>query len=79
MRKPKGCDDCNRTGYSGRTGLHEILSIDNETRRLIQNKASVDDIRKSAMKHGMRTLKQDGIWKVLKGDTDIEKVRAVCF
>ncbi len=79
MRKPKGCDDCNKTGYSGRTGLHEILSIGAETRRLIQNKASVDDIRKSAIKHGMRTLKQDGIWKVLKGDTDIEKVRAVCF
>lgn len=78
MSKPKGCDNCNNKGYSGRTGLHEIMVTDEETKRLIQTKALVDDIRKSAIKHGMRTLKQDGIWKVSKGDTEIEKVRSVC-
>ncbi|MBI4666693.1 MAG: GspE/PulE family protein [Nitrospinae bacterium] len=78
MCKPKGCEKCNKTGYKGRTGLHEVLVMDMETKRLIQSKALVDDIRASALRHGMRTLKMDGIWKVLKGDTDMEKVRQVC-
>lgn len=78
MCKPKGCDRCNNTGYKGRTGLHEVLVMDMETKRLIQSKSLVDLIRESAVRHGMRTLKQDGIWKVLKGDTTIEKVREVC-
>ncbi|MBF0291010.1 MAG: general secretion pathway protein GspE, partial [Nitrospinae bacterium] len=76
--KPKGCQKCGNTGFKGRTGLHEVLVMDMETKRLIQSKALVDLIRESAIRHGMRTLKQDGIWKVLKGDTTIEKVREVC-
>ncbi|MBF0633385.1 MAG: Flp pilus assembly complex ATPase component TadA [Nitrospinae bacterium] len=78
MCKPKGCQKCGNTGFKGRTGLHEVLVMDMETKRLIQSKALVDLIRESAIRHGMRTLKQDGIWKVLKGDTTIEKVREVC-
>lgn len=78
MFKPKGCDRCDKSGFKGRTGLHEILVMDQDTKRLIQTKGTVDEIRDSAIKHGMRTLKQDGIWKVLKGDTTIEKVRQVC-
>lgn len=78
MRIPKGCSKCNFTGFKGRTGLHEMLVINPEIKRLIQRKATVDEIRDSAIKHGMKTLKQDGIWKVLRGDTTIEKVRSVC-
>jgi type II secretory ATPase GspE/PulE/Tfp pilus assembly ATPase PilB-like protein len=78
MCKPKGCEKCGNTGYKGRTGLHEVLVMDPATKRLIQSKSLVDNIRISAVEHGMRTLKQDGIWKVLKGDTTIEKVREVC-
>ncbi len=78
MFKPKGCDKCNDTGFRGRTGLHEVLTMDPETKRLVQSRALVDDIRKSAIAAGMRTLKQDGIFKVLKGDTTIEQVRTVC-
>ena len=78
MCKPKGCYKCDNTGFKGRTGLHEILVMDLDTKRLIQTKGTVDDIREYAIKHGIQTLKQDGIWKVLKGDTTIEKVRQVC-
>ncbi|MGK7345323.1 MAG: GspE/PulE family protein [Candidatus Nitrospinota bacterium M3_3B_026] len=78
MCRPKGCDKCDKSGFKGRTGLHEILVMDTQTKRLIQTKGTVDEIRDSAIRHGMRTLKQDGIWKVLKGDTTIEKVRQVC-
>lgn len=78
MFKPVGCEKCNKSGFSGRTGVHEIFVMDSDTKRLIQNKAAIDDIRDSASRNGMRTLKQDGIWKVTKGDTTIEMVRSVC-
>lgn len=77
MHKPEGCDKCNNTGFRGRIGVHEILVISPETKRLIQKNAPAGEIRDSAIRHGMRTLKQDGILKVLKGDTNIEKVRYV--
>lgn len=78
MRKPKGCEKCNKTGWKGRTGLHEILPMNLEIKKLIQEKATVEKIRDASIRGGMRTMKQDGIWKVLKGDTTIEAVRSVC-
>lgn len=78
MYSPKGCPKCNNSGFKGRTGLHEILITNKEIKHLIQEKATVDEIREAAIKNGMITLKQDGILKVLKGDTTIEKVRSVC-
>ncbi|MDH5756304.1 MAG: ATPase, T2SS/T4P/T4SS family [Nitrospinota bacterium] len=75
--KPKGCEKCNNTGLKGRTGLHEIMNMNLELKKLIQKKATVEEMRDAALRNGMRTLKQDGIWKVLKGDTTMELVRAV--
>jgi type II secretory ATPase GspE/PulE/Tfp pilus assembly ATPase PilB-like protein len=79
MCKPRGCSRCNNSGFKGRTGIHEILVMNQEMKKLIQQKAPAEQIRESAIKNGMRTLKQDGIWKVLKGDTTFDRVRAVCL
>ena len=73
-----GCKKCGGTGYQGRTGLYELLVNDATVRRQIQSRAAVTCIAASAAAAGMRSLKQDGIRKVLAGVTDIKQVRAVC-
>jgi type II secretory ATPase GspE/PulE/Tfp pilus assembly ATPase PilB-like protein len=75
----KGCEVCGGTGYKGRVGLHELLAGSDEIKRLIQEHARVAQILATALEEGMRTLKQDGIEKVLQGITDIQQVRAVCI
>jgi type II secretory ATPase GspE/PulE/Tfp pilus assembly ATPase PilB-like protein len=72
----KGCSQCNNTGYKGRAGLHELLSVSREIRRLIQTGANAETLLNQALKEGMRTLRQDGIEKVLSGITSMEDVRA---
>ena len=79
LKKPVGCNQCSDTGYSGRTGLHEVLEGTDEIKRMIMNKSLIEDIRVQAMKEGMTTLKQDGILKVFKGDCDLKQVLAVCI
>ncbi|MGQ0751652.1 MAG: GspE/PulE family protein [Betaproteobacteria bacterium] len=75
----KGCDTCSSTGYKGRVGLHELLVGTDEIKKLVQEHARVAEILAVALENGMRTLKQDGIEKVLQGITDIHEVRAVCI
>ena len=79
LYKPKGCDSCNDTGYSGRMGIHELLIGTDEQKRLIQSMANVNDLRKQAIKDGMSTLKQDGIEKIFQGKLDLLQVRKVCI
>jgi type II secretory ATPase GspE/PulE/Tfp pilus assembly ATPase PilB-like protein len=79
LKKPVGCSDCNDTGYLGRTGLHEVLEGTDEIKRMIMNKALVEELRTQAIKDGMTTLKQDGILKIFKGDCDLKQVLAVCI
>lgn len=79
MCKPVGCQACNYTGYKGRMAIHELLTSDDEMKKLIQSKAPVFKIGAHAMQMGMLTLKQDGIWKILQGHTDIKQVRSVCI
>jgi type II secretory ATPase GspE/PulE/Tfp pilus assembly ATPase PilB-like protein len=74
-----GCDACSNTGYKGRVGLHELLLGSDQVKKLIQEHARVAEILAVALNDGMRTLKQDGIEKVLQGITDIHQVRAVCI
>ncbi|MBI5188555.1 MAG: GspE/PulE family protein, partial [Nitrospirae bacterium] len=74
--RPKGCSNCNHTGYRGRTGIHELLIGSPTIKRLIQTKALMEDIREQAIKEGMRTLFQDGVAKVFKGFTDLKQVRS---
>ncbi len=75
--KGRGCEACRFTGYSGRTGIFEILLLTDELRELILSKASSQQIRDAAMQQGMRTLYQDGMLKVAKGITTIEEVERV--
>jgi type II secretory ATPase GspE/PulE/Tfp pilus assembly ATPase PilB-like protein len=75
----KGCDTCSNTGYKGRVGLHELVMGTDDIKKLIQEHARVAEMLATALENGMRTLKQDGIEKVLQGITDIHEVRAVCI
>jgi type II secretory ATPase GspE/PulE/Tfp pilus assembly ATPase PilB-like protein len=75
----KGCDTCSNTGYKGRVGLHELLMGSDDIKKLIQEHARVAEMLATGLENGMRTLKQDGIEKVLQGITDIHEVRAVCI
>lgn len=72
-----GCDDCKHTGYMGRTAIYEILIIDNDIRDLIMARKSADAIKKLAMEHGMRTLRQDGWEKIKLGITTPAEVMRV--
>jgi type II secretory ATPase GspE/PulE/Tfp pilus assembly ATPase PilB-like protein len=72
-----GCEHCDRTGYQGRIGLYELLVADAAIKRLLQSKAHVAEVKSAAIAAGMRTLKQDGIEKVLQGVTDVQQVNAV--
>jgi type II secretory ATPase GspE/PulE/Tfp pilus assembly ATPase PilB-like protein len=77
--RPKGCAKCGNTGYKGRIGLHELLVGTDEIKRRIQKRESIEELRKQAMRDGMTTLLQDGIQKVIQGQTDFKQVRAVCM
>ena len=72
----RGCDRCDQTGFRGRTGMHELLSMSRGLRQLVQNGARAEEIQRLALSEGMRTLRQDGIEKVLAGHTTIGEVRA---
>lgn len=77
LNKAVGCAQCNHTGYHGRFGLYELLTVTPEIKRLIQFRAPVSELLPAAIHAGMRTLKQDGICKVLQGKTDMVQIRAV--
>jgi type II secretory ATPase GspE/PulE/Tfp pilus assembly ATPase PilB-like protein len=71
-----GCNHCNQSGQKGRAGLHELMTVTRELRRLIQTGARAEELQRQALLDGMRTLRQDGIEKVLAGITSMEEVRA---
>ncbi|HUO43918.1 MAG TPA: ATPase, T2SS/T4P/T4SS family [Burkholderiales bacterium] len=77
--EPVGCEVCGGGGYKGRVGLHELLIGTDAIKKNIQEHARVAEMFATALETGMRTLKQDGIEKVLMGITDIHQVRAVCI
>jgi len=79
LYKAKGCEACSNTGYKGRVGLHELLLASDVIKKLIQEHARVAEILAVSLEEGMRTLKMDGIEKVLQGITDMPQVRAVCI
>jgi type II secretory ATPase GspE/PulE/Tfp pilus assembly ATPase PilB-like protein len=79
LYRPKGCAKCSTSGYKGRMGIHELLVATDEVKRLIQHRTPIEELRQQAMRDGMTTLLQDGIFKVLQGHTDFLQVRAVCI
>ncbi|MBC7957347.1 MAG: pilus assembly protein PilB, partial [Cytophagales bacterium] len=76
MHHSAGCEHCGHTGHRGRAGLHELMVVSREVRRLIQTGARAEELQRTAMLEGMRTLRQDGIEKVLQGVTSLAEVRA---
>lgn len=72
--KGKGCPICNNSGYKGRIGLYEVMPIKEEIKELILSRASTSEIKKEAIRLGMKTLRQSGIIKIRDGLTTIEEV-----
>ncbi len=79
LYEPVGCDSCSDSGYKGRLGLHELLIATDAVKKNIQEHARVAEMLVTALGEGMRTLKQDGMEKVLEGITDMKQVRMVCI
>ncbi|MFQ5904718.1 MAG: GspE/PulE family protein, partial [Candidatus Binatia bacterium] len=79
LYRGKGCGTCNKTGYKGRTGIHELLIATDEIKRLVQARATVPEILKVAVEQGMTTLVQDGVVKSIQGWTDYKQVKAVAM
>jgi type II secretory ATPase GspE/PulE/Tfp pilus assembly ATPase PilB-like protein len=72
-----GCEACGKSGFKGRAGLHELMVMDKDLKQLVQTGKRAEEIQQQAMTTGMRTLRQDGIEKVLMGVCSIEEVRAI--
>lgn len=70
----KGCDRCNNTGHKGRTGIHELIIIDDDIRDMISTGASTDQLRNGCRAKGMSTLRQSGLDAIFKGVTTIDEV-----
>ena len=74
---PNGCDACGHTGYRGRTGIFELMQVNEEIRHLIHEGQGEQGLRRAARENGMRTLREDGVAKVLAGETSLEEVLRV--
>ncbi|CAN5537752.1 ATPase, T2SS/T4P/T4SS family [soil metagenome] len=74
---PVGCDRCRRTGYKGRMGIFEMFVIDDDVRHMINNRKSTLLLRQKARELGMRTLREDGVRKVLGGMTSADEVISI--
>ena len=72
-----GCDECSGTGYRGRTGLYELLQLDDDIRSEVMRRRGSSDLRRLAVEHGMRTLYEDGLRQVRAGVTTLEEVLRV--
>jgi general secretion pathway protein E/type IV pilus assembly protein PilB len=73
----RGCNECNLTGYRGRLGIFEIFVINDEVRHMIYDQTSAAELRQRARELGMRTLREDGLRKVISGTTTMEEVLRV--
>ncbi len=79
LYRAKGCKECNFIGYHGRTGLFELLVASDNIKQMIISRKSIAALRKTAMTEGMSTLLQDGVMKVIAGETDLMEVLSVCI
>jgi type IV pilus assembly protein PilB len=70
----RGCESCHDTGYRGRLGIFELLRMSDELRELITRRAPTLVIRRNALEHGMRTLRDDGLRSIFAGATTVEEV-----
>ncbi len=77
LYRSKGCEKCFNTGYLGRTGIYELMIVDDNIRSCIYKQRTASDIKKVAMEAGMTTLRMDGLRKAEKGETSLEEVMRV--
>jgi type II secretory ATPase GspE/PulE/Tfp pilus assembly ATPase PilB-like protein len=77
LYRPKGCPNCNNSGFKGRMGVHELLVGTDEVKRAVQRRAPIDELRGIAQSQGMRTLLQDALEKMFKGVVDYKQARAI--
>jgi type IV pilus assembly protein PilB len=77
LSRGSGCDACSNSGYSGRKAVYEILSISSQIRELIVNLKSDDEIKRQAIKDGMKTLREDGLEMALSGRTTLDEILRV--
>jgi general secretion pathway protein E/type IV pilus assembly protein PilB len=75
--KPKGCKQCNQTGYRGRMAIIELLRIDSDMDALISRRAHLDELKKVALDKGFVTLAEDGVRRILEGYTSVAEVMRV--
>ena len=73
----KGCDECFESGFSGRTAIYEIMPVDGVIQEQIIDKASASEIKRGAIQRGLRTLRMDGVEKLLRGMTIPEEILRV--
>ena len=79
LYRGEGCEACRNTGFKGRTGVYELMRINDEVRELIVRRAPLADVREAAKANGMHELKEDGLLKVLSGVTTPDEVMRVVF
>jgi len=77
--EPKGCDDCNGTGYRGRSAIVELLDLNDELRELIISKSSVSQLKRAASEAGTIFLRESAVEKVLAGETSLREINRVTF
>jgi general secretion pathway protein E len=73
----EGCDECFRSGFAGRTAIYEVMPIDTDIQEQIINKSTASQIKRGALERGLRTLRMDGVQKLLTGQTTPEEVLRV--
>lgn len=79
LKHGKGCGECRNTGYKGRTGIFEIMPYSDGLKQLTTSKTSIESIRKKAVQEGLVLLRQNGIKKMLKGDTTYQEILNVTW
>jgi len=72
--REKGCDACGGSGYKGRLGLHELMGMNDDIRKLITAEPDINSLKAATRKAGTRSLQTDGFLKVLKGQTSVNEV-----
>ena len=77
VMRPVGCERCRQSGYKGRMGIFELFEVDDEVRHMVNDRASTLQLRQRARALGMRTLREDGVRKVLAGVTSAEEVISI--
>ncbi|HTM58336.1 MAG TPA: ATPase, T2SS/T4P/T4SS family, partial [Candidatus Udaeobacter sp.] len=79
LHRGRGCSHCHSTGYHGRTGLFEVLEVDEQLRSLVNANSPDGLLRQAAIEAGMRSIGEDGLKKVLSGQTTLEEVSRVVY